>query len=57
MLHQEALLGLEQAIAMGPGEPTYSERIKIANRTEDMAVEVERRLAAECPALRSSSRG
>ena len=49
MLHREALLGLEQALDVGPASPTFDERIAIANRTEQMAMQVERRIAAECP--------
>ena len=48
MLHREALLGLEQALDAGPASPTFKERVEIANRTEEMAVEVEQRLAEEC---------
>lgn len=48
MLHREALLGLEQALDAGPASPTFRERVEIANRTEEMAVKVEQRLAEEC---------
>ncbi len=48
MLHREALLGLEQALDAGPTSPTFKESIDIANRTEQMAVEVEQRMAEEC---------
>lgn len=48
MLHREALLGLEQALDAGPASPMFRQRVEIANRTEKMASEVERRLAEEC---------